>query len=375
MKNENHVEDFRRLRPQYEALARKTDELVNELFRRAGITLHTTEFRAKSVDSFSEKIKRPGKTYSQPLAEMPDLAGVRVIAYYQEDVEAITTLILNEFAIAESVDKREELNTDQFGYASIHLVVSVGESRRNLPEWNAFSELMIEIQIRTVLQHAWASISHALQYKRENDIPATFRRKLVRLSGLFELGDEQFSELRKERVALESELKAKFQNSDFSPELDAVSIEEYLNHSELTKYIFESASEIGLGTFDRNNNEFGEMPLDLPNVTSTLGLETVDQLNDVLSKCKRRVKPLFRSLKRSELFDTTIGDDDFWCAMLIVLSHPKVFTAQQMTNSNLWGDDTYDMISKAMKKRPAKKRPAKKRPAKKRPAKKKPPKE
>jgi len=62
-----------------------------------------------------------------------------------------------------------------------------------------------------VLQHAWASISHALQYKQEQDVPTVSRRKLFRLSALLELADEEFLSLRKEQteVTLSSSRKIK----------------------------------------------------------------------------------------------------------------------------------------------------------------------
>ena len=368
MKNIDRINEFTRLRPTYVSFSQKTNELIKELVCQSGISLHTTEFRAKSIESFAEKIKRPGKSYSDPIAQMPDLAGVRVIAYYQEDVEAITSLIRKEFTIAESVDKREELSTDQFGYASMHLVASIGESRRSLPEWSSFSELRFEIQIRTVLQHAWASISHALQYKREEEIPSAFRRKLVRLAGLFELGDEQFSELRKERGKLETELKTKFRNSDFSADLDAVSVEEYLNLSDVPKQILKTANRLGLGTFKRLDQQdvlLESSSLDLPLVASVLGLKTVKELNVELLRCKKRSKTLFNAIKRSGFSKSTVGDDDFWCSMLLVVAHPDTFTTKSMSNYNLWNDDLRLVIQKATKKKTTKKKATKKKTTKK----------
>jgi hypothetical protein len=60
------------------------------------------------------------------------------------------------------------------------------------------------VQVRTVLQHAWASISHALQYKQEDDIPRALRRRLARISALLEVADEEFAELNREHNQLQA---------------------------------------------------------------------------------------------------------------------------------------------------------------------------
>ena len=63
-------------------------------------------------------------------------------------------------------------------------------------EWKKFSGIKFEIQIRTVLQHAWSAISHKLEYKTVNDVPKKMRRQLFRISALLEIGDQEFSSLR-----------------------------------------------------------------------------------------------------------------------------------------------------------------------------------
>jgi trimethylamine:corrinoid methyltransferase-like protein len=59
-----------------------------------------------------------------------------------------------------------------------------------------------EVHVRTVLQHAWAAISHSLQYKKEDDVPAALRRRLNRLAALLELADQEFTTLSAEHRAL-----------------------------------------------------------------------------------------------------------------------------------------------------------------------------
>ena len=111
------------------------------------------ESRAKTVESFKGKVEREDKDYTDPLNEITDLSGVRIISYYNSDVDEISNLIRREFEIDEknSVDKRKIDEEDRFGYQSSHLVVSLSDSRQDLFEWSAFKGLRAEIQVRTVL--------------------------------------------------------------------------------------------------------------------------------------------------------------------------------------------------------------------------------
>jgi ppGpp synthetase/RelA/SpoT-type nucleotidyltranferase len=185
--------------PFYEGFANKLQELVMELVHKQDIEVAHIEARTKSVESFVEKIGREGKDYSNPLNEITDLAGIRVITYYREDTEKIGKIIKEEFDVdwENSVDLSQTLGPDTFGYLSTHYVVSLLDTRSELTEWESYRNLKAEIQVRTVLQHAWAEIEHTLLYKTPQKIPNDLKRQLFRLSALLELADEQFSALQR----------------------------------------------------------------------------------------------------------------------------------------------------------------------------------
>src|ERR1041384_2055216 len=192
------ADDFTRLyelkRPLYIEFTEKVKSLLESLLTTSNIKYQVVEKRTKNIQSFREKISRANKQYSDPLREVTDLAGLRIIVYYLEDVNAACQMIEREFNIDReaSVDKGLLLQPNEFGYRSVHYIASLSDSRKALLEWAAYDGLVAEIQVRTVLQHAWAAISHALQYKKEQDIPSVFRRRLSRLSSLLELSDEEF---------------------------------------------------------------------------------------------------------------------------------------------------------------------------------------
>jgi GTP pyrophosphokinase len=150
------------LLPLYISFASKLSALLDEITKDAEISIAQIEHRAKTLESFLGKIRR--KNYADPFQEIKDFCGIRVITYYQDDVSRVVELINNEFDVDKenSVNKSDQLDVDEFGYQSVHLIFSLKEPRRPLPEWKAFTNLVSEIQIRSVLQHAWASISHKL---------------------------------------------------------------------------------------------------------------------------------------------------------------------------------------------------------------------
>ena len=215
----------------YKSLSLRVKELLGEILTLAKIDVVQIEARAKELDSFIEKIKRKEGQYSDPLTQITDLTAARIIVYYQEDVSRVCELIEQEFVIdwPNSVDKSTLLDVDQFGYRSTHYVVQISRQRGKLREWESYKEIRFEIQVRTVLQHAWAAINHKLDYKSANEAPPTLRRNLFRLSALFELADEQFSSIHKDSKRIESEYKDKVADGNFDVPLNDLSLQAYLS--------------------------------------------------------------------------------------------------------------------------------------------------
>ncbi|HXB66408.1 MAG TPA: hypothetical protein VNV42_16200 [Solirubrobacteraceae bacterium] len=198
-----------------------------------GITAVQVDARTKEVDSFVDKIARkPGK-YQNPLIDITDLSGVRVILYYSSDVERVDSLIEREFAVddANSWKRTPTSDPDRFGYRSDHYVVSCSPSRAQLSEWSPYRGLKAEIQVRTVLQHAWAAIDHRLNYKRASEIPAELKRQLFRISALLEVADDQFESVRQGAARLSSTYKESVSSGHLNLPIDRDSIEVYVDSS------------------------------------------------------------------------------------------------------------------------------------------------
>ncbi|MGH3330538.1 MAG: DUF429 domain-containing protein [Nocardioidaceae bacterium] len=176
--------------------------LITTLLDDAGINYLSVTGRAKSVASFAAKADRSvagTPLYSDPLEEITDQIGVRVITYLHSDVTAVADLLGDQFAVLDDRDLGQETASEgRFGYASRHLLVALDASRRTPPPLEALRERRAQVQVRTVLQHAWAEFEHAIRYKGtipEEHVPDLDRRFTL-AAGLLELADREFSLIR-----------------------------------------------------------------------------------------------------------------------------------------------------------------------------------
>jgi putative GTP pyrophosphokinase len=124
--------------------------------------------RAKSVDRFvakSEKLKEGGAPkYSDPLMQIQDQVGARIITFYLSDVAAVAEVIDRYFRAVETKDLVPESEWE-FGYFGRHYILFVPDDviepdmdRSDVPEF-------FELQIKTLFQHAWSEAEHDLGYK------------------------------------------------------------------------------------------------------------------------------------------------------------------------------------------------------------------
>lgn len=142
--------------------------------------------RAKDVRSFVKKALR--NLYSDPLRQIDDKAGVRVIVHYKDDVSIVEEVVGRYCLVIERESKLDALEYDKLGYLGVHLIVSAREEI--LADGNEdLARLTAELQIHTKAQSAWAVVSHDQLYKSPLDIPSDLKRTITRLVALVELFD------------------------------------------------------------------------------------------------------------------------------------------------------------------------------------------
>lgn len=179
------MEQYHKLRPSLEKLAKEAYDLLRTTLREQGIYVTAIEYRVKSEKSLAGKLEMKGSKY-KTIDDVTDLVGLRVITFYTDEVDKVAAIAKRIFNIdwQESVDKRKhQLNA--FGYNSLHYIcrLKTGSPR-------------FELQMRTALQHVWSTIEHDTGYKGDVMIPSEYRRQFSRLAGMLELIDDEFSRLR-----------------------------------------------------------------------------------------------------------------------------------------------------------------------------------
>ena len=211
------VRTYAALQPGLHEVTERYVAIITTLLDDAGINYLSVTGRTKSVASFAAKAVRSldGEAlYADPLTEITDVVGVRVITYLQSDVVAVAELFADQLTVIADRDLGEETAREgRFGYASRHLLISAPAAR----------ERPASVQVRTVLQHAWAEFEHDIRYK--GTVPAELAPDLERrfslAAGLLELADREFSEIRNQ---LQASLAAR--HPDFDPADPRVSPQE-----------------------------------------------------------------------------------------------------------------------------------------------------
>ena len=164
-------------------------------------SMPTYKSRIKSFNSYYRKIlrtKAQDSANTETLIPLTDMMGIRIICAFLEDLSEVESQVKENFTVKEVEYKGSGENFKEFGYESVHILIAIpddcipDDANKKLP-----SETVCEIQIRTILQDAWAEVEHELIYKSEFtpfDMP--LRRKLASINASLSLADTIFQEIR-----------------------------------------------------------------------------------------------------------------------------------------------------------------------------------
>ncbi len=182
------LEEYREQLPVFEQMKTEVLRVLREALDRSGLVVTAIEARIKTEESLRGKLALKGSKYAT-LSDITDILGARIITFYTDDVDRIAAMAEQLFEIDwdNSVDKRMLHQLDSFGYNSLHYICK-------LPGY----DFRFELQLRTTLQHAWASINHDNGYKTGVEIPREYLRRINRLAGILEMADDEFSRIRTE---------------------------------------------------------------------------------------------------------------------------------------------------------------------------------
>jgi putative GTP pyrophosphokinase len=203
------------LQKRYEARSAAYRQLISETrfilangIREQGIRIqYPILSRLKAFESFYEKTVRKS-IKSDPFDEINDIAALRVVCIYRDDLGKMSRLVQESFDVVKVDEKVVTTPTTEFGYMSNHYIVKL-PPRYSGKRYDDIKHLKCEVQVRTLLMHAWAVASHDLQYKKDIDIPAELKRDFYALSGLLHLADSQLEIFRKARETFRTGLMAR----------------------------------------------------------------------------------------------------------------------------------------------------------------------
>ncbi|MCP1386687.1 GTP pyrophosphokinase family protein [Corynebacterium sp. TA-R-1] len=171
---------------------------LHELMRDAGITFDRVDVRVKTWPSLKAKARKltadGAPMYPDPWNDIRDIIGARVTVLHSTEIPAVQRLLADQFDVLRSVDKAEETRiAGGFGYGSHHLVLRVTDKSEGL---ELYAGTVFEMQLRTVLQHAWAEFEHDIRYKRSGgSLDPRVDRAFTLAAGLIELADQQFDQI------------------------------------------------------------------------------------------------------------------------------------------------------------------------------------
>ncbi|MDD1691097.1 MAG: hypothetical protein LUQ66_10595 [Methanoregula sp.] len=298
MDNDNFIEiinTYTEKRPLYEQFTSKMENLIRELLSEEQFNTHSITSRTKSVDSLESKIEKEGKIYKK-ITDISDLSGVRIICFFSNDVDKVAKIIKKNFKVNEkiSIDKRKILEPDRFGYLSLHYIVELPHERVRLTEFKKFKGLMCEVQVRSILQHAWAEIEHDFGYKSKFSIPDEIRRKFSRQAGLLELADEQFIVIKNDIEEYTKKIKEEMLHSFNNIPVNIISIKNYIATSETVKRFDSKIGGIILPS-DKESDFENNTPENISVICDFFNIRTIDELDKKLIKNEKNFENFMKT--------------------------------------------------------------------------------
>lgn len=271
------MEDYHKYKDDFIRLGDIVHEKLRKIADDAGILVMGIEHRVKSEESLEGKLYKNGEWY-QKFDDLTDILGERVICYFGDEVDKFGKLVEQEFVIdwENSSDKRALIKADTFGYLSLHYICSLPENK-GFPE--ELCKKRFEIQIRTMLQHAWSAINHDLGYKNKYGVPREVTREFARLAGLMEIADDEFIRVRDAMNNYTQKIHEKITGDSADDVLiEVVSLNEYMQLNPKMQDFINKIAEIDNSEINYVSSENYVAQL------KWLKLETIGDLKNALEK-------------------------------------------------------------------------------------------
>ena len=237
------LEDYRKQRGSFVQLGDVVHGMLSDITNELGMNVLTVEHRVKEEKSLAGKLERKGDSYSS-LADITDILGCRVVCFLADEIDKIGKKIEANFVVdwENTSDKRALIKEDAFGYLSLHYICSLPFGDK----WpDEICGKKFEIQIKTVLQHAWSVIHHDIGYKSDFGVPRAIKRQFARLAGLLELADDEFVRARDNMVGYTEDIRRRIATDDADEvAINMISLNEYVLRNKKMQELIQEISDI-----------------------------------------------------------------------------------------------------------------------------------
>ena len=195
MRDSAVLHDFDSWLAEHPTVVTDIQKVLSDELSDAGIAFDQVSVRIKDRGSYLTKIQDPRYPDYRDFDTAYDVLGVRVTVYTTSDVLLLVGVMRSLFDVVSVTDKSAQTaGRGEFGYASSHVIARVTSS--TLPSLAELEGRLIEIQVRTVLQHAWAEFEHDVRYKNPgHELSPEVHRAFTLAAGLIELADQQFDSI------------------------------------------------------------------------------------------------------------------------------------------------------------------------------------
>ena len=239
------LEDYKKQREDFVKLGDVVNSMLLDIINELGTNVLAIEHRVKKEKSLAGKLEKKGDMYKS-LEDITDILGCRVICFLADEIDKIGKKVEEKFVVdwENCSDKRALIKENAFGYLSLHYICSLPYGDK----WpNEICGKKFEIQIRTILQHAWSAIEHDIGYKSDFGVPREISRQFARLAGLLELADDEFVRARDNMFKYTEDVRRRIITDDAEDvSISTISLKEYVLHNQkMQKLITEIANIAG----------------------------------------------------------------------------------------------------------------------------------
>ncbi len=164
---DNILAEYKSKKGSYDEFRIAAHKTIKALLEESGYKFQILS-RTKSEVSLAEKLvrKKERGVFYHSIEEVEDVVGIRVIFYTERDKEGFIERLEREIDGFMRIEEKEQRS----GYRATHVIMSFGPKRLNLSEYKHFKGLKSEVQLTSILHHAWAEIEHDLIYKDVSDL-------------------------------------------------------------------------------------------------------------------------------------------------------------------------------------------------------------